>query len=189
MVSVKSRPPTVKVNIEVDDYERLAVMPWYTFKVYLPVRPLPAVSDRPRIRTRRLVIRSILMSDLESFHILRRQSDTQIHSTSRGRPDRDMVETKEYVERLQQEDQAHWYFGAFLASSGELIGEGGLPDCLSVARSGWPEGEILLKQEYRRQGYGTEIWEAVMDSWWTLPRRLVRHQLLPAIGESDHIPN
>lgn len=156
--------------------------PWFNFKVKLPVRPLPAIHERPQIRTKRLIIRPLELSNLEEFHRLRSQPETQCESTTRGRPDHDLAETEEYLEMLQQDDQAHWYFGAFLASTDELIGEGGLPDCLAMPRSGWPEAEILIKPEYWRQGYGTELWTAIMDSWWALPREVWRHQLLPAIG-------
>lgn len=51
-----------------------------------------------------------------------------------------------------------------------------------MPRSGWPEAEILIKPEYWRQGYGTELCTAVLDSWWDLPREKRRHQLLPFIA-------
>lgn len=38
-------------------------------------------------------------------------------------------QTRHHIELLQEpHDDSHWYFGAFLAETGELIGEGGLPD-------------------------------------------------------------
>lgn len=42
---------------------------------------------------------------------------------------KDLEESKQNLDQLQTPyDRKHWYFGAFLASTGELIGEGGLPD-------------------------------------------------------------
>lgn len=108
-------------------------------------------------------------------------------ATTRGRPDRDLEETRQNIERLQAPyDENHWYFGAFLLSTGEMIGEGGLPDCEDMPRSGWPEAEILIKPEYWRQGYGTELLHAFLTSWWELPRARRRHQLLPlVVGDKE----
>lgn len=183
MSPLKAMLEGVKVNFDTDDWDRLGMMPWFSFKVKLPMRPLPRISERPHMKTRCLLIRPIQMSDLEGFYALRRQPETQNHSTIRGRPDRDIAETRKYIEWLYEQDQAHWYFGAFLSSTGELIGEGGLPDCLAMPRSGWPEAEFLIKSEYWRQGYGTEMFQAIVESWWSLPRETMRHQLLPAIGK------
>lgn len=101
---------------------------------------------------------------------------------SRGRPDRDSEETRLSIEKLQPPyDRSHWYFGAFLNSTGEMIGEVGFPDCVEVPRSGWPEGEILIKPRYWRQGYGTELLTAFLQSWWDLRRAVTKHQLHPAL--------
>jgi hypothetical protein len=52
---------------------------------------------------------------------------------------------------------------------------------MSSSISGWPEAEFLVKPQHCRQGYGTELWNAIMDSWWDLPRKRRRHQLIPLI--------
>ncbi|KAH8681116.1 GNAT domain-containing protein [Xylariales sp. PMI_506] len=179
--------PAVKISLGHDEYEKLSMLPWFSYRVNLPVRPLPDLTERAPMRTERLLVRPIVPSDLEAFHELRRETETQIHSTLRGRPDRNIEETRRNLEQLQPPyDQRHWYFGAFLASTGELIGEGGLPDCEDMPRSGWPEAEILIKSAHRRRGYGTELYRAVMASWWALPRERRRHQLLPiAAGDTE----
>lgn len=42
---------------------------------------------------------------------------------------RDLEETKAALQKLQSPfDEEHWYWGAFLRSTGELTGEGGLLD-------------------------------------------------------------
>lgn len=48
-------------------------------------------------------------------------------------------------------------------------------------RSGWPEADFLVATEYQRQGYGTEMFHAVMNAWWNLPRDRSRRQLNPLI--------
>lgn len=174
-------PRGARFSLDQDEWEKIAIEPWLTYKVPLPPRPLPPVSARPPIRTKRLIVRPILPSDLEGFHALRRIRETQDQSTSRGRPDRDLDETRGSVARLQAPyDERHWYFGAFSASTGELIGEGGLPDTEHQPVSGWTRCEVLIKPAFWRQGYGTELFRAVLDSWWDLPRELRRHQLLPS---------
>lgn len=161
--------------------------PWMSYKIRLPIRPLPPISARPEIQTNRLVIRPIMPTDLETFHELRQARETQEQSTSRGRTDRDLDETRENIAKLQAPyDERHWYWGAFLTSTGEMIGEGGLPDSEDQPTSGWTRCEILIKPAYWRQGYGTELFTAVLDSWWDLPREQRRHQLLPmVVGDTE----
>lgn len=161
----------------------MGVTPWMNYKINLPKRPLPAVSDRGELRTERLVIRPIVPSDLDAFWELRRIPELQVHSPSRGRPDRDRDETRQNIEDLQSpHDDRHWYWGAFLASTGEMIGECGIPDIEDQPSSGWSRLEVLIKPAHWRQGYGTELFRAVMDSWWELPREIRRHQLFPIVA-------
>ncbi|KAJ0114124.1 acyltransferase [Diaporthe amygdali] len=182
-----SSAPTIRVDLEHDDYEKLSATVWFSYDVCAPKRPLPSISVRGEIRTDRLIVRPLLPSDLEAFHELRKIGETQIHSTARGRPDRDVEETRQNLERLQApHDQRHWYWGAFLASTGELIGEAGLPDSEDQPTSGWTRFEILLKPAYWRQGYGTELFKAVMEAWWKLPGEKRRRQLLPmVVGDKE----
>ncbi|KAI7775436.1 hypothetical protein LA080_006813 [Diaporthe eres] len=182
-----SSPPTIQVNLEQEEYEKLSSTVWFSYEVCAPVRPLPPVGDRQEIKTERLIIRPLLPSDLEAFHELRSIAETQVYSTSRGRPDRDLAESKENLERLQApHDNRHWYWGAFLASTGELIGEAGLPDSEDQPTSGFTRFEILIKPKFQRQGYGTELYKAVLDEWWKLPGEKRRRQILPvAAGDKE----
>ncbi|KAL1848325.1 hypothetical protein Daus18300_013651 [Diaporthe australafricana] len=179
--------PTIRVNLEQDDYEALASTVWFSYEVCAPVRPLPPVTQRAEIKTDRLVIRPFLPSDLEAFHELRSIAETQVNSSARGRPDKDLEESRANLERLQApHDKRHWYWGAFLASTGELIGEAGLPDSEDQPTSGWTRFEILLKPAHWRQGYGTEFFNAVMDAWWKLPGEKRRRQIIPvAVGDKE----
>jgi RimJ/RimL family protein N-acetyltransferase len=186
-MAITEKTNMVQVSLEYDDYEKLGVLPWFSYRIDLPERPLPPNADRPHFKTDRLLIRPFLSSDLEAFHALRSVAATQNESTTRGRPDRDLDESKQNLEWFQAEDQHHWYFGAFLQSTGELIGEGGLPDC-DGWRSGRPEAEFLIRPEHCRKGYGTEFWNAVMTSWWDLPREKRRYQLHPFFVAPDKEP-
>lgn len=178
---------TLQVSLEYDDYEKLGVIPWFSYVIDMPVRPLPPNADRPQMKTDRLLIRPFLPSDLEAFHSLRSIESTQKESTTRGRADRDLDESKKHLEWFQTEDQLHWYFGAFLQSTGELIGECGFPDT-DGWRSGRPEAEFLIKPEFCRQGYGTEMWNAILSSWWELPREKRRYQLQPVFVSTGKEP-
>ncbi|KAH6648174.1 acyl-CoA N-acyltransferase [Truncatella angustata] len=185
-ISEKPLQP-LEVKYEHEDYEKLGIMPWFNYLINLPERPLPSNTDRPQIKTERLLVRPFLPSDAEAFHSLRSVAAIQTHSTTRGRTDHDIQESRDNIEKFQSEDQHHWYFGAFLQSTGELIGEGGLPD-LDGWRSGRPEGEILIKPGYQRQGYGTELWKAVTETYWELPREKRRYQLCPAFVSAEKEP-
>ncbi|KAI0163108.1 GNAT domain-containing protein [Pestalotiopsis sp. NC0098] len=173
--------PMLRVHYSKESHEEGALLPWFSYRVTLPLDPLPDIASRPHIRTERLLIRPLLTSDTEAFYKLRSDPELQQHSIVRGLPDATEEQTRSYIESLQSPgDESHWYFGAFLASTGELIGEGGLPDTeCRKGRTGWPEPDFLIAREYQRQGYGTEFYKAVMDSWWKLPRERRRRQLHP----------
>ncbi|KAH8667061.1 acyl-CoA N-acyltransferase [Xylariales sp. PMI_506] len=179
---------TLKVSYEQDEYESFGMIPWFNYTIKLPSNPLPAIEERPHIKTERLLVRPFVTSDLEAFHEFRSIAETQNHSTTRGRPDRDLEESRQNLENLTTTyADSHWWFGAWLQSTGELIGEGGLPD-VDGPRSGRPEAEILIKPAYWRQGYGTELWKAVTSSWWELPREPRRHQLFPVFVPQEKEP-
>ncbi|KAJ4014178.1 hypothetical protein NW752_005897 [Fusarium irregulare] len=186
MAPLQQALPSLQIFLSQEEAQNLGMTPWFSYSVTLPERPIPGASERKPIETERLVIRPFTMKDLEAFHDLRKDSELQVHSTSRGRANKDKDESERQLHALVQDDQCHWWFGAFLKSTGELIGEAGLPDVLSMSSSisGWPEAEFLIKPQYCRQGYGTELWKAVMDSWWDLPRERRRHQLVPLIAPS-----
>lgn len=173
----------VKVAIEHDQWSNMGMTPWMSYKIHLPKRPLPPVAARGELRTERLIVRPLLPSDLDAFADLRADRALQERSTRRGRPDRDLDESRANLEALQApHDERHWYWGAFLAATGELVGEGGIPDCEDQPTSGWARCEFLIRGPHQRQGYGIEFFTAVMDSWWDLPRELRRHQLLPLVA-------
>ncbi|KAJ4396197.1 hypothetical protein N0V93_000416 [Gnomoniopsis smithogilvyi] len=184
MSDISNAMTKLEIRLELKDFQELGVTPWFSYTTSLPERPLPSLSERPHFKTERLLIRPIVKDDLESFYELRQITETQEHSKIRGRPDRSKEETAQYIEALAENEDNHWYFGAFLLSTGEMIGEGGLPDCaiMSTSNSGWPEAEFLVKPQYWRQGYGTEMFHAIIDSWWDLPREWRRLQLIPALN-------
>lgn len=143
MTALAHELPHLHISLEQEDYEKLTVTPWFSFRVAMPCQPLPSLEERPVLHTERLTIRSIVSTDLEAFHALRSCRETQVHSPSRGRVNRDIEESRENMKWMRTNFEEHWWFGAFLSSTGELIGEGGLPDCNNMPRSGWPEAEVI----------------------------------------------
>lgn len=178
----RSQQP-VKIELEADAWANMGMTPWMSYKIYFPTQPLPPVAERPALRTPRLVVRPLAPSDLDAFAALRADAALQRGSTRRGRPDRDRDESAANLAALQApHDARHWYWGAFLADTGELVGEGGIPDTEDQPTSGWARCEFLVAPAHQRQGLGTEMFHAVMDAWWALPRAPRRHQLLPLVA-------
>lgn len=152
MAALTHALPRLEIEMGLEDFEKCGMTPWFSFRALIPTRPLPALDERPQLRTARLVVRPLWLSneknnndkddDLAAFCELR-QASTQVYSRLRGRPDVSAEHSREQLVRLTDDDQGHWYFGAFLQSTGELIGEGGLPDVRDrdMSASGWPEGE------------------------------------------------
>ncbi|KAK8138062.1 GNAT domain-containing protein [Apiospora sp. TS-2023a] len=73
------------------------------------------------------------------------------------------------------DSEPSYLWGAFLLSTGELIGEGGVHALASDAdaASGWPEIGYKFRREHWGRGYATEFLGAVLGAWWKLPRRSV----------------
>lgn len=135
--------PRLKIEMGLEDFEKCGMTPWFSFRALIPTRPLPDLHERPQIRTARLLVRPLVHQDVDAFVQLR-QAHTQVYSRLRGRPDISEEDSRAQLARLNADDQSHWYFGAFLQETGELVGEGGLPDVRDrdMSASGWPEGEF-----------------------------------------------
>lgn len=176
--------PLISVDVKLEQYENLGMTPWFSYSINLPVRPFPELSERKEIKTERLILRPITLDDLDGFHELRRRPELQKNSKLWGRLVESKEESKRHLEALVEDYESHWYFGAFLQSTGEMIGEGGQRDAAIMATSfsGWPEAEFFIKPEYWRQGYGTEFFKAFMESWWDLPRKRRPHQIIPLLA-------
>ncbi|KAK7924254.1 acyl-CoA N-acyltransferase [Apiospora marii] len=148
----------------------------------LPILPLPTNDARPHVQTARLLVRPLQQSDLAGLHALRTQPEAMT-GTRLGRPDRDLMETQAALDFFLGNDSdgdggpasPPYLWGAFLRSTGELIGEGGVHALTSDAAtaSGWPEIGYKFRREHWGRGYATEFLGAVLGSWWGLPRRAV----------------
>ncbi|KAK8082636.1 GNAT domain-containing protein [Apiospora saccharicola] len=142
----------------------------------LPILPLPTNDARPRLETARLLVRPLQQSDLAGLHALRTQPEAMT-GTRLGRPDRDLAETQGALDFFlgHGDSEPSYLWGAFLRSTGELIGEGGVHALASdaAAASGWPEIGYKFRREHWGQGYATELLGAVLGAWWKLPRRSV----------------
>jgi len=173
---------------------KLLMVPWYNLYTSMPDWPLPPSSKRPHIKTSRLVLKPLQLSDLEALHALRTQPEV-MEKTFRPRVDRDLDETRTLLQSLQEpEDGNSWRYGVFLASTGELIGDGGVYSYDDLWRTGWPELECMLRKEHWGQGLGKELMLALVDAWFALPRSGVKkHMLHPnVIGElepGDELPD
>ncbi|KAI1081042.1 acyl-CoA N-acyltransferase [Whalleya microplaca] len=152
----------------------------------LPRTPLPPNSQRKPIRTKRLVIRPMQECDLQAFRSLRAQPEAMM-GTKQGRPDHNTDESKSALSAfLPPNDVQSFLFGAFLASTGEFIGEGGV-HTLESSICGWPEIGYKLKKEFWGQGYGTEFLNGVLGAWWSLPRSTVGLEVYPSSPTSDGV--
>lgn len=126
------------------------------------------------IRTERLILRPLVPSDLVAFHRLRSQPEFMKHTT-RGHPDSNIHETQKKLNSLISAPSSpdafpfYTYFGIFLKTTGELIGDGGVHKSVSPS-CGWPELGCKLGHEYCGLGYGTEFLRAFTAWWWSLPR-------------------
>ncbi|ORY60874.1 GNAT domain-containing protein [Pseudomassariella vexata] len=90
--------------------------------------------------------------------------------TCLGRPDRSLSETQKTLAFFTNSFAGHFLFGAFLLSTGELIGEGGM-HTLNSEMAGWPEVGYKFMKEYWGRGYATEFLGAVLGAWWGLNRQ------------------
>ncbi|KAI1484378.1 acetyltransferase domain-containing protein [Biscogniauxia mediterranea] len=147
----------------------------------LPALPLPPSASRPPIRTARLVLRPASAADLAAVHALRAQPAVMAR-TAAGRPDRDLQETRAFLDRfLPPRDADTFNFVVLLLredgegeGEGELIGTGGMHRIGSGegsgSKTGWPEVGYLFKQRHWGRGYATEFLRACVDAWWALPR-------------------
>ncbi|KAI1636472.1 acetyltransferase domain-containing protein [Biscogniauxia mediterranea] len=148
----------------------------------LPALPLPPSASRPPIRTARLVLRPATASaaDLAAVHALRSQPAVMA-STAAGRPDRDLRETRAFLDRfLPPRDADTFNFVILLAAAedgegegegeGELIGTGGVHRVFSGSKTGWPEVGYMFARRHWGRGYATEFLRACAGAWWALPR-------------------
>nr|YP_009546955.1 N-acetyl-transferase [Hirsutella thompsonii]AYP41291.1 N-acetyl-transferase [Hirsutella thompsonii]AYP41320.1 N-acetyl-transferase [Hirsutella thompsonii] len=129
------------------------------------------------ILTDRLIIRPLVLSDLDAFHSLRIQPEAMAHSGQDG-PDTNIDQTLAELEILMQPyPHTLAYCGVFLKNSdgyeGELIGDGGMWGLLSK-ETGWPVFGYKFKKEHWGLGYATEFATAYMQFWWGIARTQVK---------------
>ncbi|KAI0001235.1 acetyltransferase domain-containing protein [Xylariaceae sp. FL0662B] len=128
-------------------------------KTTLPTHPLPPNPERPPIQTARLIIRPFAPGDLAGIHALRAQAEVMEFSSA-GRPDRDLAETRAFMDGvLAPRDAETFNHAVCLAATGELVGVGG------VRGLGY-----LFNREHWGRGYATEFLRAWLRAWWALPR-------------------
>lgn len=155
MATKNSSTPNPEVEYTKAELDKVGILPWFSYSITLPLDPLPPIASRPPLETKNLIVRPLVPTDLEAFHKLRSDASAQNRSFARGAPRQvffffflvfliitifkasplipfysaSLEETQAALDRLQSPfDKGHWYWGAFLRSTDELIGEGGLFD-------------------------------------------------------------
>ncbi|KAI3331311.1 acetyltransferase domain-containing protein [Ustulina deusta] len=134
----------------------------------LPRLPLPPSSEWPVLRTPRLLLRALTQDDAEAYYALRAQPAFMAESAL-GKPDGGLAETRAALEELANPARELFFFGIFVAATGELVGDGGV-HTIRFGALGWPEIGYKLAPAHWGRGYATEAMRAVLDAWWALPR-------------------
>ncbi|KAJ3499212.1 hypothetical protein NLG97_g505 [Lecanicillium saksenae] len=133
----------------------------------LPVVPYPPPEQRSAILTERLLLRPFQDSDVQELFEM--NSDPEVAQWSaKGIPHASLEETEKSLEPMRQNILERQDFIICLASTGQVIGQGG-----HHRRSGpygWPEIGYTFKKAFWGQGYGTEFLQGFLQWWWTLPR-------------------
>jgi RimJ/RimL family protein N-acetyltransferase len=147
---------------------------WVTIKTTLPVFPLPPNEQRKPVTTARLILRPFNDNedDLKALHALRADPGIMRWSVQ-GRVDKDLDETrqKNFALQVHPNDTQRYNLLICLASTGEVIGNGGNGQW--KGELGWPElGYTFLSSSWGK-GYATEFLQAFLKIWWELPREEV----------------
>ena len=141
-----------------------------TVRSTLPSFPLPLISERPSVKTERLVIRPLAESDLEALYELRTQPEVMIW-TAAGKPDSSLDETKAKLDpftTLEGNGKTFNYAICFKEDPSKLIGIGGCHNWSTGL--GWPELGYMFRKEAWGQGIATEFLKAWLPLWKALPR-------------------
>ncbi|CAJ2508388.1 Uu.00g134140.m01.CDS01 [Anthostomella pinea] len=158
--------------------------PWVRVNTTIPL-PHPDIQP-PVLKTARLTIRPLTLSDLHAYHALRRQPAAMTYSTY-ARPDLSLTETTAKLltniptfdpnsNTSNSNSNNNYYFGIFLSSTNQLIGEGGV-HTLSSPMCGWPELGYKFGVEHWGCGYGTEFVRGFLGWWWVLHREVQQKQV------------
>ncbi|KAI1361124.1 acyl-CoA N-acyltransferase [Xylaria arbuscula] len=136
----------------------------------LPRHPFPSNATRTPIKTERLIIKPLTQDDLAALHALRTQPEVMA-CTALGKIDADLSETQARLDPFLPPRDADTYNpGIYLASTGELIGLGGVFGMAGTSELGWPEVGYMIRKEHWGKGYTTEFLRAFVRAWWGLPR-------------------
>ena len=134
------------------------------------------------ILSNRLVIRPLLLRDLEGYHTLYSQPATMVLAYIGGsEPSYDIhANLNMLIDSLRPWATSDILYGVFLKNpykkEGEFIGH----SKLSFGKD-WPELSYFFLKEYWGKGYGTEAIKAFMDFWWSLPRSDTRLKVRPGL--------
>lgn len=143
--------------------------------------PLLGIDKRSTpIISNRLILRPLLLKDLEGYHALYSQPEPMALGFVGGaEPYHElMVNLNRLITSLRPWETPDLKYGIFMkipdGREGDLIGE-----CILQFGRGWPYLSYMFKKEYWGQGYGTEAIKAFMLFWWSLPRSNARLKVHP----------
>src|SRR5688572_29419097 len=98
---------------------------WVDVQTTIPAYPLSPAETRPSIRTERLLLQPLSEKHLEGIHALRLDEEVMLW-TSQGRPDKDLDESRVWLQRfLPPNDTKALNYAICMADTGEVIGIGG----------------------------------------------------------------
>ncbi|KAI0144606.1 acyl-CoA N-acyltransferase [Xylariaceae sp. FL1272] len=160
-----------------------------------PRWPVIPNKDRPPIRTRRVLIRAPLASDIDAIYEMRRQPEVMLY-TARGFPDTCIADSQVFLDKYLAPNDAHTYYFTvlYLGEDGEIpeseapvIGACGVHGLdQSGFWFGWPEIGYSLRKEYWNKGLATEVLVAYLQAFWALPREAAEMEVHPAtVGEAE----
>ncbi|KAJ3163099.1 hypothetical protein HDU86_002268 [Geranomyces michiganensis] len=147
-------------------------------KTTRPIFPAPPV---PSIRTERLSLRPVDLSEIEQYHAMRSNEQVMRYSTS-GLVDKDRDATLQWLERLTSGGYGPVYTFSIYAMEGSAVS---LDDHGVDANGGRFVGNIgffdmnkptigyMIRREDWGRGYATEALKGALDSYWRLPRNVV----------------
>lgn len=159
---------------------------WTRITTTLP-HPLPSSAARTHTLTSRLLIRPLVASDLDGFHLLASNHEV-MKWTVAGRAHTNHEETREKLNQfLPPNDLKTFNCAICLRETGEFVGIGGVHQFSQVVEEkaglgsepnpqhgyGWAELGYLMRQEYWGKGLATEFVMAFLGMWEQLPRESV----------------
>jgi RimJ/RimL family protein N-acetyltransferase len=137
----------------------------------ITTRPLLPLPPRQTIITARLLLRPFCRSDLISLHLLR--TDPDVMQWEPAQPPElkttlAQTQQRELDVHLSTTNTVFSFAIALQSGNGQLIGTCGIYHLQETDR--WPSLAYKLARQHWGNGYATDAVQAMLMSWWSLPR-------------------